>query len=137
MGDKIRYVGLIFPSFCVTHAVLISQNLPILYQTRTETVEDKNSDFYGVLPPIDDDLWAWPNLKADFAALLGHFVIGFIFLAILESPMCARFKECSCIDFVNFKDLMDLDDDVVDEEERVDRMNTEAEYKFKSESFVN
>ena len=58
-------------------------------------------------------------------------------MAIVESPLCNRCRECSCIDFVNFKDLMDMDEDVIEEEERVHRMNAEAEYRFRTDSMVN
>ena len=30
LGDALRYVGLLFPSYCVTHALMYSQNLVTL-----------------------------------------------------------------------------------------------------------
>ena len=30
IGDKLRYTGLIFPTYCVTHAFIISKDLTVL-----------------------------------------------------------------------------------------------------------
>lgn len=68
-GDSLRLVGLLFPSFCVTHAIFISQNLTILVQSRNSAIDDRDYDDYN-LPVIPDDPWAWFNLKGDFAALV-------------------------------------------------------------------
>ena len=34
VGDALRYVGLIFPSYCVTHALILTPELPNLVSSR-------------------------------------------------------------------------------------------------------
>lgn len=119
IGDALRYLGLLFPTFCVTNALILSQNLEVLVQTRNEAL---NGD-YPYVNELSDDLWAWSNLKVNMAALIAHFVIGLAILATIESPvgdMCNQCKICGTGVAEGLE--MELDDDVLDEELRVDAM---------------
>ena len=117
-GDIIRYVGLIIPSYCVTHALILSKELDTLVQSRQSAIEGDYPD----LPPWNPDLWSWENLRSDAAALVAHFVFGLLVVAICESPLFDRCKDCACSEAAEEREETDMDDDVVGEEERVAAM---------------
>lgn len=95
VGDALRYVGLLFPSYCVTHAMITSQDLDVLVNARQSAIDEDNED-YPDLKEWPPDLWAWANLKGDLVALVAHFVIGLMIVAIVESPLFTSCKECAC-----------------------------------------
>jgi len=117
IGDNLRYIGLIVPSFCVTHAIMTSQNLSSLVDSRNSAIAGDYPD----LPVWPDDLWDWANLKADLFALIMHFVLGLMIVAIVESPLSEFFKDCCkcCVKPPEEAEDKDLDDDVIREVERV------------------
>ena len=64
VGDVLRFVGLIFPTYCVTHAFIISKDLTLLVQQRQEIMEDR--DYKDLdLQPWPSDPWDVKNLSAD------------------------------------------------------------------------
>ena len=79
-GDILRYVGLIFPSYCVTHALMLTKVLDNLVQSREDAIEGDYPD----LPPLSKDLWAWQNLQADMVFLILHFIVGLCVVALIE-----------------------------------------------------
>lgn len=130
LGDKLRYVGLLVPSYCVTHAIFTSQNLPQLVKSRSGAIAGD----YPNLPEWPDELWAWENLKADLMALILHFVVGLILVAVIESPLIDFFGEMQCCAAKEFpRDDLDLDEDVEDEEERIANMRIDGEYVMKDD----
>ena len=120
VGDALRYVGLVIPSFCVTHAFINSNELSQLVASRASAI----SGDYPQLPEWSDNPWAWMNLKADAVALALHFFVNLFIVATIESPVFEECKECSCMQkkIDRDEDLV-LDDDVIDEEERVANMS--------------
>jgi len=125
VGDALRYVGLVIPSFCVTHAFINSNELPQLVDARTQAITGDYPD----LPPWSSDPWAWENLKADVVALVAHFILNLIIIAIIESPIFERCKDCACCESAEPRDdtNLEMDDDVLDEEFRVSRMRLFSE----------
>jgi len=130
LGDTLRYFGLIFPSFCVTHAFILSKDLPTLVKTRAGAISDQ--------PDLDlmewpDDEWAWFNLKADLVALIVHFCFGLIVLGIIESPLFDACKDCACCDKATDRDVMDMDEDMTEAErlydERRKKMGAKALFR--------
>lgn len=124
VGDQLRYVGLLFPAYCVTHAFITSNELQILVQSRNESIAGDYPD----LPPWSADLWAAENLGADLVALIAHFIVGLMMVTIIESPLFDSCKDCACCESpIPRDDDLDLDEDVKDEEERVHRMKLPGE----------
>ena len=123
IGDKLRYVGLIVPSFAVTHAFTTTMNLSSLVKSRNEAI---NGD-YPDLEPWPEDLWAWENLKGDAVALVVWFAFGLVCVAIFESPLFDSCKDCACLDRAYARDEQDMDDDVLEEEERISNMKNDGE----------
>jgi hypothetical protein len=112
---------------------LISEALPTIVKVRNDAI---NSTDVSVLPDIPSDPWSWYNLKGDLAALIAHCILGIVVLVWVESPVRTLFYECSFIDFMRYKEIEEIDEDVLAEEERVDMMDLETEYLHK-ESFTS
>ena len=64
-------------------------------------------------------MWAWTNLKGDAAFLVGHFVVGLLFLTIVECDVFACLRKRTLRKLPAPKMDLVLDDDVLAEEERV------------------
>jgi ABC-type branched-subunit amino acid transport system ATPase component len=116
-GDPMRYAGLIFPNFCVIHAFLFSRDGAMLTNTREQLIEGDYPD----LTPWPADPWDWANLKWDFVALSLHAVFGILLLAFIESPIADMISRGCCKDTPAARDDIDMDDDVLSEEQRIDK----------------
>lgn len=120
-GDVIRYIGLIFPSFCVTHAILLARDGYVLFEDRAQQIGTNGKGDYPDLTPWSDDLWDMQNLKSDMIALVTHIVFGILFLALIESPLMDCCYRMECCKQVIPRDEMDMDEDVAEEEDRIAR----------------
>ena len=143
VGDPLRWLCCIFPSFCVTHGILFSASGTLLLGSRVEDTTDE-----GVIIPrkIPSEIWAFYNLKGDALFLIGHFVVGILFLCLIELDLCQYFYWCAkpgCRS--NSKKGMGpeliKDDDVIREEQRVAMQDAEREsfiqsHNGRSESFT-
>ena len=62
-------------------------------------------------------------MGADLIALICHFILGLMVVTIIESPLFDACKDCACCESaVPRDDDIDLDDDVIEEEQRVSNM---------------
>lgn len=126
-GDPIRFVGLLFPSFCVVHAFVFARDGDMLTSTRQQLID-------GDYPDLNEwptDSWDWYNLKADFYALVAHAIFGVLFLGLIESPVmdcCARMK---CCEVPLPRDDLEMDEDVLEEEDRVN-----AQHRGQPSTFI-
>ena len=55
-------------------------------------------------------------------ALILHFVLGLRVVALIESPVFDSCKDCACCEKPEERDEMEMDDDVLDEEGRVEAL---------------
>jgi hypothetical protein len=117
VGDVLRFVGLIVPSFCVVHAFIFTKDSSLLSKSREQAIST-----YPDLKPWPEEPWAWDNLKADLVAMIAHFVVGLLVLGIIESPLFDSCKDCACCDKAMARDDDDLDEDVLAEEERLHKL---------------
>ena len=115
VGDILRWVFCVIPSFCVTHGLVFSSTGSILVETR------KNSADGTGRPEIPENIWAWFNLKGDAAALVGHFVVGLLIIFLIECDIFACCSKITCRSVPAENQDLELDDDVVAECERVAR----------------
>ena len=114
MGDILRWVFCIVPSFPVTHGIVFSASGSMLVKTRSEQPGTGR-------PEIPSDLWAWFNMKGDAAALIAHFVLGIIIIILIECDLFACCAKVTCRSVPPENEDIELDDDVVAEIERVAR----------------
>lgn len=120
VGDILRWVFCVLPSFCVTHGIIVSANGKALSKARSE-----NND---VPRPLPEEPWAFYNLKGDAVALLAHFLIGLLLLVLFESQgfklCCEKLSNVCCCKgrekHADEEDMILLDEDVLAEEERVE-----------------
>jgi ABC-type multidrug transport system fused ATPase/permease subunit len=113
VGDILRWVFCVIPSYCVTHGLIFSSTGKILVDTR------KNSPDGTGRPEIPSDIWAWFNLKGDAVALVGHFVIGMLIIFLIECDVFACCSKLTCRAVPPENEDMELDEDVAAECERV------------------
>lgn len=118
MGDILRWVFCVVPSFCVTHGLVFSSTGKALVDTR------KSSPGTG-MPEIPSDIWAWFNLKGDAAALIAHFFFGLVVIFLIECDLFACCGRLTCRALPPENEDMELDDDVVAEIDRVANQDTE------------
>jgi len=109
-GDKLRWWFCLVPSFPVTHAILWGALGETLIQVRALIPEAK---------PIPSDNWAFENLGGDAVALIIHFFVGVIVLAVIETDIFACLRKLSFRTIPARNQNLELDDDVLNEEERV------------------
>lgn len=143
VGDPMRWLCCIFPSFCVTHGILFSASGTLLLGSRVEDTTDEGVIIPRKIPP---EIWAFYNLKGDAFFLLCHFVVGILLLCLIELDLCQYFYWCAkpgCT--TNSKKGMGpvliKDDDVIREEHRVAMQDAEREsfiqsHNGRSESFT-
>ena len=112
VGDILRWVFCVIPSFCVTHGIVWSASGEMLVKTRAE------SDGTG-RPDLPDGLWDWFNLKGDAAALIAHFFIGIFIIVLIEADVFACFSKLSCRAVPEENTNIVLDEDVIAEVDRV------------------
>ena len=115
VGDILRWVFCIVPSYCVTHGLVFSSTGQILVDTR------KNSADGTGRPEIPEDIWAWFNLKGDAAALIGHFVVGLLIIFLIECDIFACLSKITCRTVPAENTDLEVDEDVAAETERVAR----------------
>ena len=125
VGDPLRWVCCIFPSFCVTHGILFSSSNQLLLASRTEQTTDE-----GVIIPrgIPPEIWAWYNLKGDAVILVCHFFVGILLLMLIELEIWQYFTWCPTIGIrYGFEGRQGpelvADSDVIEEEKRVEHLN--------------
>ena len=112
VGDILRWVFCVVPSYCVTHGIIFSSSGAMLVKTRAEQPGTGRSD----LPP---ELWAWYNMKGDAAALVAHFVVGVLIIVLIEADVFACCSSLTCRSVPEEEEDLELDEDVVAEAERV------------------
>lgn len=127
VGDPLRWVFCIFPSFCVTHGILFSASGNLLLSSRVEDTTDE-----GVIIPrkIPSEIWAWYNLKGDAVILVCHFFLGLFILTLIELEVHKHFSWCCKLGFSLNNKLgvgpeLIKDDDVIAEEMRVAQQDAE------------
>ena len=131
VGDILRWVFCVIPSFCVTHGLVFSANGKILVDTR------KNSPDGTGRPTIPEDIWAWFNLKGDAAALVGHFVVGCLIIFLIECDIFACLGKITCRTMPAENEDLELDEDVVAEIERVARQGGDGAGRGDQEALLN
>lgn len=119
LGGILRWGLCIFPSYCVLNGILWSSNGQISLQVR------KTDPSYPQLP---DNIWALENMGGDALILVLHFIIDTGILIVIESNILSCLKGFS----INKAPpplptaILNLDDDVLAEEERVRQDSTEV-----------
>lgn len=121
VGDALRWVCTVFPTFCVTHGILFSSSSTLLVDSRLEDVTDDGTIIPRKIPP---EIWAWYNLKGDCMILLLHFVFGLAMLTLIELEVYSLFDWCPLIGCRSVGSdrrgpRLIKDDDVIAEERRV------------------
>ena len=89
VGDILRWVFCVIPSYCVTHGIVFSASGSMLVNARKNQADGTG----GLLPA---DLWAWFNLKGDVAALIAHFVLGIIIIFLIECDLFSCLSKITC-----------------------------------------
>ena len=124
IGDALRWVSTIFPSFCVTHGILFSASGSLLVTSRTLDQTDSNPPV--IIPrKIPSEIWAWYNLKGDCVILVIHFFVAIILLTLIELEVYSNFYWCPKFGCRSSKSqrkgpILMMDDDVLAEEKRVE-----------------
>ena len=113
LGDILRWVFCVIPSYCVTHGIVFSSSGSMLVKTRAEQTDGTGRT------DLPADLWAWFNLKGDAAALIAHFVLGVFIIVLIEADVFACCSSLSCRAVPEEDADLVLDEDVVAEAERV------------------
>ena len=96
VGDALRWVLTIFPTFCVTHGILFSSSWKLLVDSRLDDITDDGTVIPRKIPP---EIWAWYNLNGDCMILLLHFVFGLIMLTLIELEVWTLFDWCPLVGF--------------------------------------
>ncbi len=129
VGDPLRWVFCIFPSFCVTHGILFSSSKTLLLSSRVELTTSE-----GVIIPkrIPEETWAWQNLKGDAAFLIAHFFVGIFLLTLIELEVWKYFLWCPGVGCSPYSQrgngpVLVKDEDVIAEENRVARQGDERQ----------
>jgi ATP-binding cassette, subfamily A (ABC1), member 3 len=121
VGDPLRWVFCIFPSFCVTHGILFSSSKNLLLSSRVEMETDTGT----IIPrKIPEENWAWYNLKGDAAFLIAHFFVGIFLLTLIELEVYKYFSWCPGVGCRQARGrgegpVLIKDEDVLAEEKRV------------------
>ena len=131
MGDILRWVFCVVPSYCVTHGLIFSANGEILVDTR------KNSTDGTGRSTIPEDIWAWFNLKGDAAALIAHFVVGCLIIFLIECDLFRCLAKITCRTVPAESEDLELDEDVVAEIERVGRQGGDGAGRGDEEALLN
>lgn len=66
------------PSYCVTHAIIVSSSYDLLVQAQ---------------PKFDKGLWAFDNLLGDAVFLVALFFVGLGFVVLVESGVFEKVRE--------------------------------------------
>ena len=83
VGDALRWAFTICPSFCVTHGILWSCSGSLVVDSRGAS-DTGGDDPIPIPRTIPSQLWSWYNLKGDAMALVVHFGLNLILLALIE-----------------------------------------------------
>lgn len=116
LGDSMRWWFVMFPSFCVGQGIVWSSTYKELNIARTAL-----HALHFDVSLINTDVYAWVNLKANFTIMLGSAVVYTIMLAIIETGIFRCLNKLSLCRVPNAEDR-EIDDDVLDEKNRVDNM---------------
>lgn len=112
LGDILRWVFCIEPSYCLTQAILISSSGSLLALAR-----QLNASAYEGLTPISQDPWSLQNVGGDCIIMGCHFVVWTLVLALIET---GAFKRCRSFTFrssaIPAPRQIEMDDDVLEEE---------------------
>lgn len=81
VGNALRWALTIFPTFCVTHGIIMSASGKLLVDA---TAESETQDGKVIPVKIPADIWAWYNLKGDCVILILHFIFGLLALTLIE-----------------------------------------------------
>ena len=123
IGDILRWVCCIVPSFCVTNGIIFASSGNVIVNARLQEPEDSDGDGqpdYRIPRTIPSELWAWWNLKGDAVILLAHCVVGVVLIALIELDFFTCFGLCRCKRKGRAPDdNVPKDEDVLAEEARV------------------
>ena len=73
VGNALRWALTIYPTFCVTHGILMSASGKLIVEATSESMDD---DGHVIPLKIPANIWAWYNLKGDCMILFLHFIFG-------------------------------------------------------------
>ena len=104
LGNFLRWLFCLVPSFSVTHAIIFASTKELLLQAQ---------------PEMNSKLWAGSNLGGDAACLAAWFVLGVIFLILVESDWLSGIRKWSFRPIPPPKEDLALESDVLAEEQRV------------------
>jgi len=125
VGDALRWVCCVFPTFCVTHGILFSSSGKLIVDSRAvSSVETKDNKIIVIPRKIPPGIWEWYNLKGDAMILVLHFVFTMILLTLIELEVYSLFDWCPKLGWRSSGDVrggpkLIKDDDVLNEERRV------------------
>lgn len=104
IGNHLRWWCCLVPSYCVTHAIIWSSSSKLILSAQ---------------PNLNPNLWAWANLGGDAACLVAWFLIGLLFLLVVESDIFSFLRKLTMWPIPPPKEDLVLEDDVFAEEQRV------------------
>ena len=121
VGNALRWTLTLFPTFCVTHGILMSASGKILVDA---TAESETQDGQIIPVKIPADIWAWYNLKGDCMILVLHGIFGLFMLTLIELEVYTLIDFWPMIGFRSSASNrrgppLIKDDDVIAEERRV------------------
>ena len=79
--------------------------------------------------PLPSGTWDFYNLGGDAAALVAHFFFGIFVLTLIETDLFSFLKRFTCRAIPPRMTDMDMDDDVLAEEDRVQRQGEDARFR--------
>lgn len=107
IGDMLLWIFKICPSFCLTNSIMFASSKSRLILFRED---------------INNDDFAMENMKGDIMVMMIHFVVWTIVVIVLESGLLKFLKRISfCKGSVKPIQDMKLDEDVVEEEQRINK----------------
>ena len=120
-GNILRWTLTIFPTFCVTHGILMSASGKLLVDA---TSQKETQDGQIIPQKIPADIWAWYNLKGDCMILLLHCILGLFKLTLIELEVYTLIDFWPLIGYRSSNanrtgPPLVKDDDVIAEERRV------------------
>jgi len=117
LGDSMRWWFCFIPTYCIGHGIVWSSTWEFATQARDGyiSIDDNKYD----LEPLDTDVWAFQNLTGDVVLMIIVALVSTGLLILIEADIfqsCAKFSMYSNPEP---RDDLDLDDDVIEEHERL------------------
>ena len=118
VGDQLLWWFRLSPVYCVADSILWASSGPLVLGTVRNAPGLDPASKLAQCGPIPTDLWALENLGGNALMMAGNFAIGIILLVLIEMRLCDRCRKFT-LRTIPAKKLLNMDDDVEHEEERV------------------